>query len=224
MMTKHTSRFQAIIKQATVLPLLTGVVYICHSQNDPQKQATALPQQSATTKELRLPEEAAKSNTGDLKKESIPIQEPENQQLPPKSIMVEQQPEIIQQDTTKNKVYNAAGLDKLPEYPGGMEAFRSYIGKNYIVPDVDKDMSAKIFVSFIVEKDGSMTSIKVLRDPGYGMGDEAVRVIKTIDKKWTPGEYKGEKVRANYTLPIAINVKAAPQQPQQQPEEKKKQQ
>jgi len=224
MMTKHTSRFQAIIKQTMVLPLLTGVVYICYSQNEPQKQTTALPQQSVTTKEVRLPAEAAKSNTADLKKESIPAQEPENQQLPPKSIMVKQQPEITQQDTTKNKVYNVAGLDKLPEYPGGMEAFRSYIGKNYIVPDVDKDMNAKIFVSFIVEKDGSMTSIKVLRDPGYGMGDEAVRVIKTIDKKWTPGVYQGEKVRASYTLPIAINVKAAPQQPQQQPEEKKKQQ
>ena len=104
-------------------------------------------------------------------------------------------------------VQNAAGLAKQPEYPGGIKEFYNDVLQNFIIPKVPNEGNYKIYVSFVIEKDGSMTSIKVLRDPGYGMGEEAVRVLKNLDKKWSPGEIgDGEIVRASYNLPIVLNI------------------
>ena len=86
--------------------------------------------------------------------------------------------------------------------------FYKYVNKNFRIPEIDQDMKAKIYVSFVVEKDGSMTAIKVLRDPGYGLGNEAIRVLKSMKKKWTPGIQNGKPVRASYNLPITINIRS----------------
>ncbi|AXG74270.1 energy transducer TonB [Flavobacterium arcticum] len=107
-----------------------------------------------------------------------------------------------------NAVYNTAGLQVQPEYPGGIEEFYNYVNKNFRIPDIDQDMKARIYVSFVVEKDGSMTGIKVLRDPGYGLGKEAERVLKSMKKKWSPGIQNGKPVRASYNLPITINIRS----------------
>lgn len=107
-----------------------------------------------------------------------------------------------------NNVYNSAGLQVQPEYPGGMKEFYNYVNRSFRIPEIDQDMTAKIYVSFVVEKDGSMTAIKVLRDPGYGLGKEAERVLKSMKKKWSPGIQNGKPVRASYNLPITINVKS----------------
>ena len=101
-----------------------------------------------------------------------------------------------------NSIYNSSGLDVRPEYPGGMPEFYLYIQKNYKVPYV-KGLSGKVLVSFVIEKDGSITDIKVLRDAGHGTGDEAVRILKNC-KKWSPGEQNGAKVRCSYVLPINL--------------------
>ncbi|RYJ43450.1 energy transducer TonB [Flavobacterium beibuense] len=107
-----------------------------------------------------------------------------------------------------NNVYNTAGLQVQPEYPGGMDSFYAYVRNNFNPPEVDRDMTVKVFVQFVIEKDGSMTNIKVLRDPGYGMGKEAIRVLKSMKKKWQPGVQNGKNVRASFTLPITMNLKS----------------
>lgn len=107
-----------------------------------------------------------------------------------------------------NGIYNSAGLQVQPKYPGGMDAFNEYVHRNFNVPEVDRDMTARIIVSFVVEKDGSLTDIKVLKDPGFGLGKEAIRVLKSMKKKWEPGVQNGKNVRASFTLPIAINIKS----------------
>ncbi|GGB83345.1 biopolymer transporter TonB [Flavobacterium suaedae] len=107
-----------------------------------------------------------------------------------------------------NAVYNSAGLQVQPEYPGGMTEFYNYVNRNFRIPDIDQDMTARIYVSFVVEKDGSMTGIKVLRDPGYGLGKEAERVLRSMKKKWSPGIQNGKPVRASYNLPITINIRS----------------
>ncbi|MNK14947.1 BlaR1 peptidase M56 [compost metagenome] len=94
-----------------------------------------------------------------------------------------------------------------PEFPGGLEAFYKAINTNFNIPKVDHDMTAKIYVSFVIEEDGSMSDIKVVRDPGYGLGKEAVRVIKLIKEKWQPETQDGKPVKTSYTLPITINIK-----------------
>lgn len=107
-----------------------------------------------------------------------------------------------------NSVYNSAGLQVQPEFPGGMAAFYKYVNSNFRIPEIDQNMTAKIYVSFVVERDGSLTAIKVLRDPGYGLGKEAERVLKSLKIKWSPGIQNGKPVRASYNLPITINIKS----------------
>jgi periplasmic protein TonB len=66
-------------------------------------------------------------------------------------------------------------------------------------------LKGKVYVTFVVEKDGSLTDIKVLRDIGYGTGKEAIRVLSKCPK-WMPGEQNGKKVRVLYSLPITIQT------------------
>jgi len=105
----------------------------------------------------------------------------------------------------ENDVYTIIELSEKPNFVGGMEAFYKYIGANYKVPvEVTKNkLKGRVFVQFIIEKDGSLSNIKTLRDMGYGTGDEAIRVLKE-SPKWTPGKVKEKPVRTMYSLPISI--------------------
>lgn len=89
-----------------------------------------------------------------------------------------------------------------PEFPGGMDKFRNYVAKNFRVPE-DQDISGRIIVQFVVERDGSLTDIKVMRDLGYGTKNEAIRLLKN-SPKWKPGIQNGKPVRVLYSLPISI--------------------
>ncbi|MGC4039989.1 MAG: energy transducer TonB [Flavobacterium sp.] len=108
-------------------------------------------------------------------------------------------PSVVEDD---NQIYNTAGIEVKPDFPGGLEKFYKFVGKNFQVPE-EEGLKGKIFVTFVVEKDGSLTDIKVLRDIGYGTGKEAIRVLKSCPK-WNPGEQNGKKVRVLYSLPISI--------------------
>jgi periplasmic protein TonB len=105
-----------------------------------------------------------------------------------------------------NEPVNSAVLDKMPEFPGGMAKFYSYVGNNFQRPELDVERTLKVYVSFVIERDGSITDIKVLNDPGYGLGKEAIRVLKSIKAKWTPGILNGKTVRTAYNLPITIKT------------------
>lgn len=100
----------------------------------------------------------------------------------------------------------AAALDKMPEFPGGMAKFYSYVGNNFKRPELDAERTLKVYVSFVIERDGSITDIEVKNDPGYGMGKEAIRVLKSLKTKWTPGILNGKPVRTAYNLPITIKT------------------
>lgn len=107
--------------------------------------------------------------------------------------------EVIAEDTS---VHSLAGIEQKPEFPGGIEKFYAFVGKNYVAPE-EEGLKGKVYVTFVVEKDGSLTDIKVIRDIGYGTGKEAIRVLNKCPK-WLPGEQNGKKVRVLYSLPITI--------------------
>lgn len=110
-------------------------------------------------------------------------------------------------DGTDNEPYTTVVLDKVPEFPGGINKFLEIVGKNYKVPDIERITTIKVYVSFVVEKDGSISNVRVPKDPGNGLGEEAIRVLKSIKTKWKPGMMKGKPVRTSYTLPIVVNVR-----------------
>lgn len=106
----------------------------------------------------------------------------------------------------------AAGEDEIftvvevaPEYPGGMMALYTFIAQNVRYPQKEKEagIQGKVYVRFVVEKDGSIDHVEVIKGvtDGKGLDDEAVRVIKTLPA-WAPGKQAGKAVRVYYNLPI----------------------
>ncbi len=104
-----------------------------------------------------------------------------------------------------NTIYNTAGVEVKPQFPGGMDQFYKFVAENFKTPKVEK-LAGKIYVTFVIEIDGSITGMKVLRDIGYGTGEEAIRVLK-LSPKWLPGQQNGKTVRCTYSLPISIGAK-----------------
>lgn len=89
-----------------------------------------------------------------------------------------------------------------PKPKKGMGDFYNFIGKNYNTPQV-AGLQGKIFSVFIVNNDGKVSNIKIIKDVGYGTGAEAIRVISKYDQ-WIPGYYRGVPVGVLFTLPITI--------------------
>jgi len=107
---------------------------------------------------------------------------------------------VVEEDNT---IYNTAGIEVKPEFPGGIEKFYKYIASNFQYPDDESFPGGRLLVSFVVEKDGSLTDIKILRDPGFNTAREAERVLRKCGR-WQPGEQNGKKARCLYTLPIVL--------------------
>lgn len=106
-------------------------------------------------------------------------------------------------NTSNENIYNTSGIEVLPEYPGGIGKFYQFIGDNYKTPTAVDFLGGKVYVSFIIEKDGSVADIKVLRDVAFGTGKEAIRVLE-LCPKWSPGRQNGKNVRCSYSLPISL--------------------
>ncbi|WP_312745734.1 energy transducer TonB [Sphingobacterium multivorum] len=98
-------------------------------------------------------------------------------------------------------------VEIMPTPVGGLPAFMKWIAENYNFPQqaLDQGVSGVIEVSFVVEKDGSLTDIAVKRDMKFGTGDAAINLLKKA-KKWKPGVQNGLKVRVAYTLPIRLSA------------------
>jgi protein TonB len=94
-----------------------------------------------------------------------------------------------------------------PEYPGGEAAFGKFLQKNIRYPQIAKEngVQGKAYLQFIVERDGSLTDIKIIKSPGSGTGEEAARVLK-MSPHWKPGVQNGNKVRVQYTIPVNFSL------------------
>ena len=98
-------------------------------------------------------------------------------------------------------------VEQMPQYTGGEEAMMKYVAENIKYPQAakDKNISGRVFVGFVIEKDGSVSNVKVVRGIGGGCDEEAARVIKEMPK-WKPGMQKGKPVRVNYMMPIFFKL------------------
>ena len=117
----------------------------------------------------------------------------------------------IDTDAPEEEVYEEeifTIVEKMPEFPGGIEALFSYLGKTLTYPAMAKDakIQGKVYVTFVVDRDGSIANVKVLRGIGGGCDEEAVKVIKKMPK-WEPGRQRGKAVRVQYNLPINFILK-----------------
>ncbi|MFA4867243.1 MAG: TonB family protein [Pedobacter sp.] len=107
----------------------------------------------------------------------------------------------------ENKIFDFVSIEKQPQFPGGMTKFYEYLSKSLKYPTeaVKNKVEGKVFLSFIVEKDGTLNDITVMRSLGSGTDEEAVRVLKE-SPKWIAGIQKGKAVRVKYNIPISFNL------------------
>ena len=98
-------------------------------------------------------------------------------------------------------------VEEMPAFPGGQEAMFKYLSGSMVYPPdmVDAGIQGKVFVEFIVRKDGSITDAKVLRGAAGPLDQEALRVVRSMPK-WTPGRQQGVAVDCRYRLPIAFHL------------------
>jgi len=103
-----------------------------------------------------------------------------------------------QKDTT---VYTV--VETMPQYPGGEDALMKYLAINISYPQAakDKGIQGTVYVSFIVEKNGNISNVKILRGIGSGCDEEVIRVVKDMPE-WKPGTQNGKPVRVQYNLPV----------------------
>jgi protein TonB len=98
-------------------------------------------------------------------------------------------------------------VEQNPEFPGGIKEMYPYIGKNLKYPSAAQraNVSGKVFAKFVVEKDGHIGDVQILKGIGFGCDEEASRVIKSMPK-WNPGKQNGRSVRVFFTMPINFQL------------------
>ena len=98
----------------------------------------------------------------------------------------------------------AKEVEVMPEPEEGLEGFLHYIRENIKYPEEARKqgIEGKVFVRFVVTKNGSISQVEVIKGMGYGLDEEAVRVVSVYQKRWKPGINKGEKVNTEMVLPI----------------------
>jgi protein TonB len=94
-------------------------------------------------------------------------------------------------------------VESMPEFPGGESALYKYLGKNIVYPTMAQEsgVQGRVYVTFVVEINGNITDIKVVRGIGGGCDEEAIRVVKAMPS-WNPGRQRGQPVRVQYILPV----------------------
>lgn len=98
-------------------------------------------------------------------------------------------------------------VEDMPEYPGGMEAMMKFVAENLKYPEqMQKEkVEGRVLLSFVVEKDGSVTNIEEVQSPHPVLTEEAIRVVKLMPK-WKPGKQEGKEVRVQFNLPITFRL------------------
>ena len=99
-------------------------------------------------------------------------------------------------------IYKDSVVDAQPEFPGGIDGLYKYFETNLVKPKVNS-LVDKVVLSFIVEKDGSLSDIRIIHDAGFGTGDQAQRLLEN-GPKWQPATKDGKKVRVHQQIPIAV--------------------
>lgn len=130
---------------------------------------------------------------------------PKDPEVPAGNGPVVTEPAPIKEEPKEDEIFTI--VEEKPSFPGGPAELQKYLAKNIRYPDFAKENQIKgtCALEFVVEKDGSITDIKILKDIGGGCGDEAVRVVKSMPK-WAPGKQRGKAVRVKFTLPVQFRL------------------
>lgn len=99
-------------------------------------------------------------------------------------------------------------LEEMPEFPGGQGAMMKWLGDNVKYPAIaaENNIQGRVMVSFVVERDGSVSNVKILRGVDPSLDKEAIRLINAMPK-WKPGMQTGKPVRARFNIPVTFKLR-----------------
>lgn len=108
---------------------------------------------------------------------------------------------VVEEEIVEDVIFTV--VEDQPGFPGGEEARIRYLTENLRYPQMAREagIQGTVFVTFVVERDGSVTDVRVLRGIGGGCDEEAVRVVRNMPR-WTPGRQRGQPVRVQFNMPI----------------------
>ena len=161
-------------------------------QEEPKPQPVEVPKQ---TTQLEIVED-------DVEVEDIEI----NAEVDQTEVLEEYVPvEVVEEDVQEQEIFQI--VEEMPSYPGGDQKLMEFVAKNIKYPQIAREtgIQGRVFVGFVVEPDGSVSNVKVLRGIGGGCDEEAMRVVKSMPK-WKPGKQRGKAVRVSYMLPVNFKL------------------
>ena len=112
---------------------------------------------------------------------------------------------VTQAEPEPEKVFDM--VEQMPAFPGGMQELMVYLGKNIKYPTIAQEngTQGRVIIQFVVERDGTISDVRVARGVDPYLDKEALRVIKAMPK-WKPGMQKGQPVRVKYTVPVTFRL------------------
>ena len=108
-------------------------------------------------------------------------------------------------ENSDNKLYDLGTVETSPEFTGGQKALGNFISANLKYPETGEDAVGKVYISFIVEKNGILSDFKIVKGLAHGFDEEAIKVLKA-SPAWKPGIVGGHPVRTSFTLPITFRL------------------
>lgn len=113
----------------------------------------------------------------------------------------------VEEKPKPEAIMDMAMVEQKPSFPGGDAALYKWLGSNIVYPAAasEEGVQGKVIVAFVVEKDGSITNVQVVRKKHPALDAEAVRAVKKMPK-WTPGRNNGQPVRVKYNLPVSFTL------------------
>ena len=114
-------------------------------------------------------------------------------------------PEVVEEEVVETEIFQI--VEEMPQFPGGDAKLLEYVATHIKYPQIAREtgIQGRVFVGFVVEPDGSVSNVKILRGIGGGCDEEAVRVIKSLPK-WKPGKQRGKAVRVSYQIPVLFKL------------------
>jgi TonB family protein len=205
MLNKQRSTKTAILKYGLFLPLFAGMLLLSSAKISRNEEIKDLAERIPAPVPVLLDAAsiAGSASTADARPVSQDTTKKRRQSKPAIITFTPSNQTSTKSDT--GKVFAFTSIDRQPSFPGGMDKFYQYLGKSIKYPQEakEKKVQGKVFLSYIVEKDGRLTEIEVRRSLGSGTDEEAVRVLKA-SPKWIPGISNNQPVRVKYNIPITF--------------------
>ena len=224
------TRNKVVCAVAALLIALVVGLYVTNSRTDKEPQTAATEQPTQLADSIAASQEEAGETTegektdsnNEIKTDSKPRKEANNDRQPSPSQAssrpnkttqngqnapepVRSEPQNKPQSVNSTRVYDV--VEQMPSFPGGISGLRTYLNQNTRYPAVAQEncVQGRVVVSFVVEKDGHISDVTVLRSVDPSLDKEAIRVVRNMPR-WTPGKQGGEPVRVRYNVPVSFRL------------------